>query len=104
MPSHNRRNVSWCYGLRYFPKGDPFSALTVAFTPEKSGVHSTPRRITSRCAKECAGIAPELRSVPIVAPPQRLQHILNPNTVSALSPLPLEPLELINQTPSRSAK
>ncbi|MEZ7957465.1 MAG: hypothetical protein QMC23_11585 [Rubritalea sp.] len=52
MPSHNRRNVSWCYGLRYFPKGDPFSARTVAFTPEKSGVLSTPRRITSRCAKE----------------------------------------------------
>ena len=23
MPSHNRRNVSWCYGLRYFPKGGP---------------------------------------------------------------------------------
>ncbi|MFT5633687.1 MAG: hypothetical protein ACI9SQ_001409 [Rubritalea sp.] len=34
------------------PQRGPLTARTVAFTPEKSGVLSTPRRITSRCAKD----------------------------------------------------
>jgi hypothetical protein len=51
MPSHNRRNVSWCYGLRYFPKGAPSQPAPLRSPLKRAGItplHAALRRVVRR--------------------------------------------------------